>query len=239
LVANEKRAVSQVLGSAIVYSSGTLGYLTRYAAQQTVTFPQLGLGAIVFGVAWVESFTNELLHDVRWSGAAAPYPEVVRLRAVAKAADIESTSTNLGTKIRTIGTCLTGSLPDEGRQPFQDFDLLVKLRNQIIHQRPERIDTATELTDEGNKRLIRKPGSGDRRINAQIDNLISRGLCPPRDTMGLDPLSQLFQSQQVAVWAFDTASATVIEVCEWLPEEFRKRATAGLAAQRARELQSE
>lgn len=198
----------------------------------------MGLGSIVFGVVWVESVVNEVIHEVQAFGDGDSFPNVSLLQTLIGAAEVDSTSASLGLKLRTVWACLNDSPVDEGRQPFQDFATLVRFRNTIIHQRPERIAVDTEPMGDGAKIMVRKGGIRGG-LYAQYDQLAARGLVSTRDPKDLTPLVTLLNSAHAARWAFMTARAMVIEVVSWFPEEFQNRTILGTSGRLARALHLE
>lgn len=95
----------------------------------------LPLIAVVFGVASLECFINEI-GELSLQQSIPRHPaEVETLGALLKEADESRLSLEL--KFHLARLALTGQKYDPGTQPYQDFKLLLNLRNWLAHPRPE------------------------------------------------------------------------------------------------------
>ena len=97
-----------------------------------------GLTAIVFAAAAFEAFLNELSEVASGTGGTAgtDEPRVALLAEVLAEAEESKASTRL--KYFLAGSVLQGRPFDRGNQPWQDLDLLLRLRDAVIHLQPTR-----------------------------------------------------------------------------------------------------
>lgn len=99
------------------------------------------LVGVVFSAIAIESFVNEILERVGLSRPPDEDPRVSMLRTMSVACGLSGKSCSLETKVQVIYAALNGHAIDKGARPYQDFDLLLRVRNAIVHDRPERIFT--------------------------------------------------------------------------------------------------
>jgi hypothetical protein len=110
-------------------------YLLR-AAQVATTRegPHDATVAIVFAALSVEASANEVAELARL--VPRPSQRVRSMIAALSLAEDEHASTELKWCLAIYG--LSGQFPDRGAQPLQDLELLFRLRNLIVHTKPER-----------------------------------------------------------------------------------------------------
>jgi hypothetical protein len=96
--------------------------------------------AVIFSAMAVEGFINE----VEAVAAAAAYsmgfhkePAVIAVLA-ATLADLEESRVSVETKYAVSFLILTGKAYVRGKSPYQDFALLMELRNALLHPKPHR-----------------------------------------------------------------------------------------------------
>jgi hypothetical protein len=96
-----------------------------------------GIVSIVFSVAFADAFLNDIVYCVRnpdW-GVPPSNPKLVRLVDALEIA--EECHAKIRDKYHFAKRILTGAPYEKGKAPFQDFSLLVEVRNWITHMRPE------------------------------------------------------------------------------------------------------
>lgn len=107
------------------------------AAQEASEDPGYGhyspLIAILFSAAALEGFVNELIEDIQY---LEPTDDRIRALSVI-AGEIDERNAQLALKIQVIAAGLQGKPFDPGAQPFQDIVLLMRIRNLIMHARPQ------------------------------------------------------------------------------------------------------
>jgi hypothetical protein len=113
-------------------NSGSLFNIALNAARTLSTGMHVGgqpqsLVSIIFSVIALEALINEV-QDVALDHASEPQPLFLELMEEA-----ERSRVSLESKFVLAHWTMTGKSPDRGRQPFQNFKLLVSLRNQIVH----------------------------------------------------------------------------------------------------------
>ncbi len=206
---------------AFLLSSSRFGMLAQRAVERSTEFSPDALAAIVFSALWVESFVNEVIHRVTAGREDLLPKEVLRLRQLAIAADLDGRDARLDIKVQVIAMTLTGSLFDAGRQPYQDFHLLTGLRNELAHHKPETIE-AVVVEHEGLPLSI--PAS----FHSRVKSLVSRGIIASPDPKVWASLVSILEQPAVANWAFGAAKQMIRAVADCFPGlGFRQTLLAG------------
>jgi hypothetical protein len=176
------------------------------AAQEASGDPGYGhyspLIAILFSAAALEGFVNELIEDFQYQ---EPLDDRIRALSVV-CGEIDERNAQLGLKIQVIATGLQGKPFDPGVQPFQDFALLMRIRNLIMHARPQ----VLRLGDDS------EPMQQDAVIRA----LAARGVIdisgPPVTWVTIGMLC----TPDVGAWAYESAVNMAKALRDMLPREW-------------------
>jgi len=190
-------------------------WLFRIAADAAVATPEPsptssmapGLTAVVFAAASVEALINEVaeLADIE---VRLGY-EDVRLRTFVEAIyGLESSRGSTQLKF-VVASALLGDRPyQRGAQPYQDFALLMSLRNAVMHLK------ATTIHDVSN---------GEWRLGAEtvLEKLRARKLVDPARPHFVTMLLSEASRPQVARWAVNAAAAMALSFISFFPEPFR------------------
>lgn len=118
------------------YFSDELYQVARRACEEAEFHPPKALVALVFAAMSVEAFLNDM------ADMASHYQceeEKIRLFALLLAS-LERGKAGIRQKMEAAHLVLTGTKLDKGRSPYQDFDLLLDMRNALAHRKPERWD---------------------------------------------------------------------------------------------------
>ena len=157
--------------------------------------------SIVFSVLTLEAFLNELAEYALTSDMEQP-PVIDVLAEFLR--DAEESNASLETKFAVGSWILTGKAFERGKQPFQDFALLVRLRNDIIHFK------ANDKFKEGVP------------VGKRHENLIGKFrdkniLAEDRGEDNLSSWSHLVRTKAVAEWACKTAARMVMDFYKKVP----------------------
>ena len=176
------------------------------AAQEAGEDPGYGhyspLIAILFSAAALEGFVNELIEDFQYQE-----PPDDRIRALSViCGEIDERNAQLALKIQVIAAGLQGKPFDPGTQPFQDFVLLMRIRNLIMHARPQ----VLQLGDD----------SEPVRQDAVVQALAARGIIdisgPPVTWVTIGMLC----APAVGAWAYESAVNMAKALRSLLPKEW-------------------
>ena len=162
---------------------------------------QQALIAIVFSVAALEAFLNEaaeLAGDPYWDHEAiSTFADIM--------ADVERF--RLEAKLVLAGWIFSGKRLDKGQQPYQDFNLLIELRNSLIHYKPN-----PSIPDTSTPEQIR---------HALTEKFRSKNILADDEDPKLQPYSWIyrFQTKAIANWSCRTAALMVKDLVSQTPAE--------------------
>jgi hypothetical protein len=172
---------------------------------------QAALVSLVFAVVSLEAFFNEsvgLANLCLISGRAfvegggnpkSPEPQVVSTFHQLMT-DAEDAHMQLESKFVLANWLLTGRAVDRSRQPFQDLAVLVKVRNQLVHFKPNEIFAGPEVTHE----ILTHSR------NPAIKHLRGRNVLAD-DIAGLTGWSEWISTKAMAKWSCDVVSRVIVD----------------------------
>jgi hypothetical protein len=158
------------------------------------------LVSVVFSVLTLEAFLNELAEFAY--DTYIRKPEVVDVLAEFLI-DAERSNASLETKLTVGNWILTGTRLKRGEQPFQDFALLVRLRNDLVHFKANTRFEDGVPKGKIHANLVEK--FRDKKILAE--NIKDDELS----------WSALVQTKAVAEWSCKTAARMVSDLCNKIP----------------------
>lgn len=176
------------------------------------------LVTLVFSVVSLEAFLNEAveLADMCLASERAlvadgqvpkfPEPPVVSLFAQEMA---KQSTAPLLTRIHVAHRLLTGRRAGKKAQPFRDLALLLRLRNQLVHFRPNEIYADRKITPE----MLSTSG------NAVVEELRSERVIVTNHIHSLTTWTDWIETKAVAKWSCDVASRVVFDFIRKLPSD--------------------
>ncbi|HVS88590.1 MAG TPA: hypothetical protein VHF01_10275 [Candidatus Acidoferrum sp.] len=167
----------------------------------------LGLTGVVFAAASLEALINEVtdLAEIELQEGGGDKLLQAFVDAISEA---EESRVSVGLKFIISSIVLTGRSYPRGEQPYQDFSLLMNLRNAIMHLRPTTLVRVAE----------HEVGLDAKGILAQLQ---ARGLITlPGINMVTDLLNEASDSN-VARWAVNAAAGMAQSFLSMFPEPFR------------------
>jgi hypothetical protein len=177
-------------------------------------WPDEALSAILFSALAAEAFINELAEAAARDASGhwmAGLPGVDLLRDLAETLDmIEDAQGSVGLKYHMAAKILSGRTFDASQAPFQDFETLVKVRNEVVHPRHR------DRTREGGYVEPACPA---------IRGLQQRGLTTTRGRKsgdvpgGMSWLNEI-ECGRTATWACQAARGIITAVLTMLPDGF-------------------
>jgi hypothetical protein len=198
--------------SAKHYTSVQLIQLARdnVRAAEVNTLP--AIAGIVFSALSLEAIVNEMLDRVRDPWRPESAVDLIRVRSICDAAGLNERMTSIETKVAVLAVALGAQDNPMGRQPYQDFRLLIQIRNFLVHLRPDIRDQGDDGVWNSHKILLRLAERG----------VIAMPLLS-RPTMTINEL----QSASVARWAFETMVSTVQDLLGLFPVAFAEAEQLG------------
>ena len=178
---------------------------------------QAALTSLIFSVVTLEAFFNETVELANLCGVSernfvaggqvpkSPEPELVSV-FYDLMTDAENAHTPLESKLILANWLLTGKHLDKGAPPFQDLVLLIKVRNQLVHFRPNEIFVEPEIT----------PASLSHSQNPAIKHLRSKNVLAD-NIVGLAGWIAWIETKAMARWSCDVASRVIIDFISKTP----------------------
>ena len=156
------------------------------------------LVAIIMSATASEAFINELADSVHVSRDSSLYAGRISARLLACAdilKEVEDAHGSVTLKYLVASFSLSGRTFETGKNPFQDFAELIKLRNAIVHLKPQ-----------------------DKVGPKRTDSLANRGLAHSTDTYQMAWVDRL-QTPECAAWAVKTARNIMLSINAMTPSE--------------------
>jgi hypothetical protein len=178
------------------------------------------LVSVMFSAISVEAFLNETPELAEDSEQApGPHPPAVRaFAAVLREAEDSYASTLLKANLARL--TLSGTAFERGAQPFQDFALLMRVRDELVHLKP------TGFTSDDGTR-VGHPGSGSAVLkhlkskNVLMEPEVEEGERPEDFTVSARFISMI-GTPAMARWACLTTATMVHEIISIAPDgEFK------------------
>lgn len=126
------------------------------------------IGCVMSSVAFLESLINEFFVDVKDSTRAKYLKNLKqdRCERIAQLSEIEGVDRfNVLEKYQIVLGALDADKLSKGSNPFQDANLLIKLRNALVHYKPKWLPAGEELDEE---KYMKKYLSGKFAINPLV-----------------------------------------------------------------------
>ncbi len=132
-------------GSSTSFLSSTLFNIALRASEKRPLDYYSSIISVVFAAAALESFLNDLTEAIEIDDLSLEQPEQMDTRKILSRfreamSEAERKRGNVLYKVQLCQLALTGTCYKKGKQPYQDLALLVRLRNYLLHLRPERVD---------------------------------------------------------------------------------------------------
>ena len=155
--------------------------------------------ALFFSQIYLEAFINEIIFKSYCNGSKSNVDFINLDYLISIKPTLGRIS--LAQKYQYVKKTLTNEFYEKGRNPFQDFELLIKLRNHIIHLQPSETDDDCMEWSEPEF----------------VDFLASKGLMPRRDIEAGPDLYQRMRTTELARWACITALNMAQSIADCFP----------------------
>ena len=174
------------------------------SAKENSVNPDNAIVAIVFSAAGIETFMNDLSHISGDRGVEGDHNvEVVAFSNMSS--DLEKSRANVMSQIQILGAVFTGKPFTRGSGFLQETNLLIKLRNELLHARPDVVCGSNEIE-----------ASGTKKVERILQQLSDRGLIERRNRQ-YTQWARMICTGEVAKWSYCTAIEVVEEISSVLP----------------------
>lgn len=167
--------------------------------------------SIVFAAACCEAFANEIGYVAREQQSLP-----TAIKALGEVLE-EMEAAPVQAKFLLMRRLLGGIAFDKGANPYQDFALLIALRNELIHRKAESYDLDANMEPLTTISLLAK--------------LRSKNILAEPDPGGSQIWSFFLsiETRAVATWAVETAKAIINDIADVAPRDFRVQLQARCA----------
>jgi hypothetical protein len=166
-----------------------------------------GLTAILFAAISLEALINELYELVSQEIAEdeIPHPKLSAFVQIVR--EIENSHGSTRLKYLLGSYVLRGRSYEKGSQPYQDYELLTKLRDALVHLKP------TVLVEEN--------GDTEIGIEGVFKQLQKRGLVESLPANVVSTLPALVSTKSVVKWAVEVAATMAQSFISMFPARMR------------------
>jgi len=172
--------------------------------------------SIVMAAAATEAFINELESVYRTTMAYLRASEIATSAALA---EVEKGQGSTELKYLVASLSLSGQMFDRGGQPFQDFSLLMRMRNDLMHAKPrdslERVSDDRDEAD-GEAAWVTVPPSYVRQFE-------QRAMTVPRGRSVSVSWLNLLETEHIASWACAAAVNIIVAIVNMEPADSHLR----------------
>jgi hypothetical protein len=197
------------------FESGVLFGVAVNSAASIQAPPRKGgqlptLVSLVFSVVSVEAFLNEAAEmAVGFLDMSEPQAVAVFVECMA---DAERSRASLESKLALANWVLAGKRLDRGAQPYQDFGLMMRLRNDLVHFKANDWFAQETTSEDFHKALIQR--FGNRNLLAQ--------------DMEAGSWIHAIETKAIADWCCKTAAGVVVDFVSKIPQGGYKTFVEGI-----------
>ena len=159
------------------------------------------LVSVVFSAVTIEAFLNEAADCARGLSGVPSEPQMTSV-FVECMADAEKSRASLESKFALANWILAGEKLDKGAQPYQDFALMMRLRNDLLHFKGNERFDQNATPEEFHKNLIQRFGSRD---------LLA-------EDMEAGSWIHAVETKAIADWSCRTAAKVIVDFVSKTPE---------------------
>lgn len=167
---------------------------------------QESLVAIMFSCAALESFINESYEPIRYLRREDTLPGLIEYAKMMQ--DMVSSREQLKSKYHKALSHFTGTSRHKGIQPYQDFKILVDIRNSVLHNKPDTFTIKFNSHESPPQKQIGDHPKFIRQLKANKAIEATESHCNWVD---------LVMTDKVAHWAFSTANKMIDTLISSVP----------------------
>lgn len=192
-------------------NTGAFFLVAAEAYHRSKTKPTEALTCIVFSAFGLEAFLNVLAEFMRQGvGGLEPSGKANLLGQIL--GQFDDSRENLAARIQVTKSILSGRRYNPGAEPFQDVNMLLKVRNALVHPHPEKIHGSSCPKDFGTKHPT------------FISHLQNKGLVAGVKDGPIQSWYGLIETPKVAKWAYETSCSIIADLIDSFPDSALKQA---------------
>lgn len=192
----------------MIYHHGHILVLAKNAYKRSLLDSNESFVSVMLSANALECYINDFSH---LASAEIFSQEISKVRDMAFVlGQLESSRSTLIAKIASIHYFLSGKEPDKGTVMFQDLQFLIRLRNELIHRKPEDFGTWGGAFDESHK------------PHSLVQYLSGRKVIAKPDSNDPPVWGQYLNRPEVARWAYNIVTGIIGDIVEKLPPSHLK-----------------
>jgi len=191
-------------------ASNVLSGIAFKAAQRGAADSDQNLIAVLFSAAWFESCLNEVLSDLLERPTGQSDDRIQRIRLSAEAAGLGERMVPLERRLRVLAAAAMGESLPADRAPWRDVFLLFRLRNWMLHLRPEHMSVRPGRPDEPSSLVSLS-------VHQLVRDLHDAGAIASIPEGRLVPVVVAASLDGVGRWAYRSAYGGLEGLVAWLP----------------------
>ena len=172
--------------------------IARNSLARAPSDTQESLVAIMFSCAALESFINESYEPIRYLRREDTLPGLIEYATMMQ--ELVSSREQLKCKYHKALLHFSGTSQHKGAQPYQDFKILVDIRNSVLHNKPDTFTVKFNANEPPPQKQIGDHPKFIRQL--KVNNVIER---VDFHCNWID----LVITEKVAQWAFTTANKMI------------------------------
>ncbi len=193
-------------------ASNTLNDIAFRFAKASKTDQDSNWVSILFSAAWFEGSVNEVIYQLIETSFGDGSARVKAIRLAARAAAIGDRFVPIERKLRVLLAAANGVELDDSSLPWRDVLLLFRLRNWMVHLRPERLKVRAGREDEPSSLVSTQ-------VHNLVTDLLTAGAIKEIPPGHMVPVALATGLSGVGPWAYAAAYSGLEAVDSWLPEK--------------------
>jgi len=181
--------------------------LAKEACEKSIAGNNQPMVAIILSAIAVETFLNESVEMIEKKFQESEREKLEALQSIMS--ELEKQRSSTPTKLQVAHFVLTGKPINKGELPYQDFDLLITLRNLLVHSKVEKFKVAFGEEKEYEPHSL-------------VKRLIDRKVIEPPPKTAAPRWRSYVNKPEVAEWAYEVALETIKFLLDLFPEGHTK-----------------
>jgi len=193
-------------------ASNTLNDIAFRSARASKTDQDSNWITILFSAAWFEGSVNEVIYQFVETNSGEDSERLKSVRLAARAAAIGDRFVSMERKLRVLCAAAMTVHLDENALPWRDVLLLFRLRNWMVHLRPERLKVRAGREDEPSSLVSTQ-------VHDLVTDLLAAGAIKEIPPGHMVPVALATGLSGVGSWAYAAAFSGLEALDSWFPEK--------------------
>ena len=208
------------LSQAMFLGSNIIGDIAWKAVAASADDLDQHLVALLLSAAWFEACLNEVSHELTEPiDLEATSDQLKKIRVSVQAAGVGERQISVERRLRVLAAALVSKPLAVDEAPWYEMLLLFRLRNWIVHLRPEKMNVRPGRDDEPSSLVSTQ-------VHELVTALLKVGAINAIPQGHMVPLAMAIRMPVVGPWAYRAAYNGLLELEKWCRPHLRVRFTA-------------